>query len=106
MSNNRSVVAFCGVVAVAVFAFAQRVHGAPRVPTPLPSVVTDEQPAAKTETTVFAGGCFWGIQSVFQHTKGVISATSGYAGGSVKNPSYEEVSTGRTGHAESVKVVF
>jgi peptide-methionine (S)-S-oxide reductase len=60
----------------------------------------------KTETVVFAGGCFWGVQSVFQHVKGVISATSGYAGGTANNPDYEEVSSGRTGHAESVKVVF
>jgi peptide-methionine (S)-S-oxide reductase len=63
-------------------------------------------PPAKTETVVFAGGCFWGIQSVFQHTKGVVSATSGYAGGSVDRPDYEQVSSGRTGHAESVKVTF
>src|SRR5678810_1339652 len=68
---------------------------------------TPEVPApAKTETIVFAGGCFWGIQSVFQHTKGVVSATSGYAGGNVAKPSYEDVSSGQTGHAESVKVVF
>jgi peptide-methionine (S)-S-oxide reductase len=60
----------------------------------------------KTETVVFAGGCFWGVQSVFQHVKGVISATSGYAGGTVAKPDYEEVSSGQTGHAESVKVVF
>src|SRR5690348_4726101 len=66
------------------------------------------QPAAppKTETIVFAGGCFWGVQSVFQHTKGVVSATSGYAGGTVAKPSYDDVSSGQTGHAESVKVVF
>jgi peptide-methionine (S)-S-oxide reductase len=61
---------------------------------------------AKMETIVFAGGCFWGVQSVFQHTKGVVSATSGYAGGTVAKPSYEDVSSGQTGHAESVKVVF
>ena len=61
---------------------------------------------AKTETVVFGGGCFWGVQSVFQHTKGVVSATSGYAGGTVSKPSYEDVSSGQTGHAESVKVVF
>jgi peptide-methionine (S)-S-oxide reductase len=60
----------------------------------------------KTETVVFAGGCFWGIQSVFQHVKGVISATSGYAGGTKDHPDYEEVSSGATGHAESVRVVF
>ena len=62
--------------------------------------------AAKTDSVVFAGGCFWGIQAVFQHTKGVVSATSGYDGGSVDRPTYEQVSSGRTGHAESVKVVF
>jgi peptide-methionine (S)-S-oxide reductase len=62
--------------------------------------------APKTETVVFAGGCFWGIQSVFQHVKGVISATSGYAGGWKNKPDYEEVSSGATGHAESVRVVF
>jgi len=60
----------------------------------------------KTETVVFAGGCFWGIQSVFQHVKGVVSATSGYAGGWKDKPDYEEVSSGATGHAESVRVVF
>jgi peptide-methionine (S)-S-oxide reductase len=55
---------------------------------------------------VVAGGCFWGIQAVFQHVKGVVSATSGYSGGTVKNPGYEDVSSGQTGHAESVQVVY
>jgi peptide-methionine (S)-S-oxide reductase len=63
-------------------------------------------PLAKTDSVIFAGGCFWGIQAVFQHTRGVISATSGYAGGSVDRPDYDQVSSGRTGHAESVKIVF
>jgi len=58
------------------------------------------------QTIVFAGGCFWGIQSVFEHTKGVTSAVSGYAGGRANRPSYEDVSSGGTGHAESVKVTF
>ncbi len=58
------------------------------------------------QTAVFAGGCFWGIQAVFQHVKGVKSATSGYAGGTAKTADYETVSTGRTGHAESVRVIF
>jgi len=68
----------------------------------------DDALAAKNgrETIVVAGGCFWGVQAVFQHTKGVLSATSGYAGGSVKNPSYEHVSSGTTGHAESVQVAY
>lgn len=63
------------------------------------------RPAA-SETIIFAGGCFWGIQSVFEHTKGVTSAVSGYAGGWADSPSYEQVSSGSTGHAESVKVTF
>ena len=61
---------------------------------------------ASLDTIVVAGGCFWGVQGVFQHVKGVVSATSGYAGGSIPRPSYEVVSTGATGHAESVRVVY
>jgi peptide-methionine (S)-S-oxide reductase len=74
----------------------------------LPNPTVDETPASKSsqETLVLAGGCFWGVQAVFQHVKGVISATSGYSGGAANTAEYEIVSTGRTGHAESVKVVY
>ncbi len=58
------------------------------------------------QTAVFAGGCFWGVQGVFEHVKGVTRAVSGYAGGHVANPGYEQVSSGATGHAESVRVTF
>ena len=58
------------------------------------------------KTAVFAGGCFWGIEAVFEHVKGVTNAVSGYAGGSVNSPSYEDVSSGETGHAESVRVTY
>jgi peptide-methionine (S)-S-oxide reductase len=58
------------------------------------------------ETAIFAGGCFWGVQGVFSHVKGVVSATSGYAGGQASTAHYETVSGGDTGHAESVRVVF
>lgn len=58
------------------------------------------------KTAVFAGGCFWGVEAVFSHTKGVTSAVSGYAGGTVANPSYEQVSDGTTGHAEAVRVTY
>ena len=61
---------------------------------------------APLDTVVFGGGCFWGVQAVFQHVNGVVSATSGYAGGKVVKPGYEQVSTGTTGHAEVVRVVF
>jgi peptide-methionine (S)-S-oxide reductase len=72
----------------------------------LPAPAVDEAPGSAPETAVFAGGCFWGVQGVFQHVSGVISATSGYAGGKVADPSYEQVGSGSTGHAESVRVVF
>ena len=58
------------------------------------------------QTAVLAGGCFWGIQAVFEHVKGVISATSGYSGGAANTAQYEVVSTGRTGHAESVQIIY
>ena len=67
------------------------------------------QPAATrpaTEEATFAGGCFWGVESHFDHMPGVISATSGYSGGTVANPTYKQVCTGKTGHAESVKIVY
>ncbi len=73
---------------------------------PAPAVDEARATAAGKRTAVVAGGCFWGIQAVFQHVKGVVSATSGYAGGTMKNPGYEDVSTGRTGHAESVQIVY
>ena len=74
----------------------------------VPAPVVDQAKAAAPakQTAVVAGGCFWGIQAVFQHVKGVISATSGYSGGSVNHPDYEMVSSGRTGHAESVQIVY
>ena len=75
-------------------------------PVPAPANDAKLASAPSQETTVVAGGCFWGIQAVFQHVKGVISATSGYAGGSAKNAEYETVSTGETGHAESVQIVY
>jgi peptide-methionine (S)-S-oxide reductase len=58
------------------------------------------------ETAVFAGGCFWGVQAVFQHTKGVLNAVSGYAGGTRETADYDKVSSGRTAHAESVQVTY
>jgi peptide-methionine (S)-S-oxide reductase len=61
---------------------------------------------AALDTAVFAGGCFWGVEAVFEHLRGVTSAASGYAGGATPAPGYSEVSTGRTGHAESVLVIY
>jgi peptide-methionine (S)-S-oxide reductase len=80
---------------------------AAEAPRTLPAPVMDEPPgAASSETIVVAGGCFWGIQAVYQHLEGVTSAVSGYAGGDKKTAVYEKVGSGGTGHAESVQVTF
>jgi peptide-methionine (S)-S-oxide reductase len=73
---------------------------------PAPAVDTPRASIAAKQTAVVSGGCFWGVQAVFQHLKGVISVTSGYSGGSAKTADYETVSTGETGHAESVEIVY
>ena len=72
----------------------------------VPPPAMDAASGAKTETAVLAGGCFWGVQGVFQHVRGVQSAVSGYAGGASEDASYPAVSGGLTGHAESVKVTY
>lgn len=72
---------------------------------PAPAMEAPAESGA-TQTLVLAGGCFWGVQGVFQHVKGVQSAVSGYAGGAADTAQYETVSTGRTGHAESVEITY
>ena len=90
----------------AVCAFAPfAVQAEPAVVIPPPAVEAPA-PASGLETAVLAGGCFWGMQAVYQHVKGVTNAISGYAGGAKKDAEYETVSSGTTGHAESVQVTF
>jgi peptide-methionine (S)-S-oxide reductase len=72
----------------------------------IPAPAADITAADGLQTAVIAGGCFWGVQGVFQHTAGVVNAVSGYAGGSQTSATYEQVSTGSTGHAESVQIKF
>jgi peptide-methionine (S)-S-oxide reductase len=79
---------------------------APKPPIPPPSNDVPLAPHAAKETAVFAGGCFWGVQSVFQRVKGVIATTAGYSGGSAATATYSQVGSERTGHAESVEVVY
>jgi len=76
------------------------------VQVPAPTGMAVGASGASSETVVLAGGCFWGVQGVFQHTRGVLGAVSGYAGGKADNASYSMVSLGTTGHAESVQVRF
>lgn len=72
----------------------------------IPAPAMDAAPASGIQTAVIAGGCFWGVQGVFQHTAGVVNAVSGYAGGTKATADYQTVSSGRTGHAESVEIKF
>jgi peptide-methionine (S)-S-oxide reductase len=78
----------------------------PAAAVPAPAIDAPRAKDTGRQTAVLSGGCFWGIQAVFQHVKGVVSATSGYSGGSKNTAEYEIVSTGETGHAESVQVVY
>jgi peptide-methionine (S)-S-oxide reductase len=93
------------VISAVLSAFAPRLRASGDALT-VPAHALDGAARARPDTAVFAGGCFWGIEAVFDHVKGVQSAESGYAGGVVPSPSYDRVSTGTTGHAESVRVIF
>ncbi len=83
-----------------------RPPAAPSAAMPLPTLDAPLAPVAGRQTAVFAGGCFWGMQAVFEQLRGVNQAVSGYSGGFLKSPSYEAVSMGLTGHAESVQVTY
>ena len=93
-----------GALAMTAFVIAPALSAEDAVVIPAP--VSDIQASDGLQTVVVSGGCFWGVQGVFQHVKGVTSAVSGYAGGDKKTAEYETVSSGRTGHAESVQVTF
>jgi peptide-methionine (S)-S-oxide reductase len=94
---------FLAAIAVTVACTAGNAAG---FAVPGPAVDASKTAQSGEQTAVVAGGCFWGIQAVFQHVKGVKSATSGYSGGEAKTAQYEIVSTGETGHAESVKITY
>ncbi|HZE53495.1 MAG TPA: peptide-methionine (S)-S-oxide reductase MsrA [Bradyrhizobium sp.] len=93
-----------GALAITTFAVAPSRAGEEAVIIPPPAV--DAQAASGIQTAVVAGGCFWGVQGVFQHTAGVVNAVSGYAGGSKMTADYNMVSTGTTGHAEAVEIKY
>ncbi len=93
-------------IAIILFGGAAGCRAATKMPVPAP--VSDDalQKSPGKETAVFAGGCFWGTQSVFERVKGVVATTAGYAGGSAATATYDQVTTETTGHAESVRVVY
>lgn len=98
---------FVGAVLLAGLAACQPIAAAGEVGRlPAPTVDAADTATAHNEVAVFAGGCFWGIEAVFEHVKGVRQATAGYSGGAANTASYGQVSDGDTGHAESVQVQF
>lgn len=94
--------AIAAVAALTLPGMQQSVEAAVSIPPPTTNVTV----TAGNQTAVFAGGCFWGMEAVFQHVRGVRSVTSGYAGGTAETATYRQVGTGRTGHAEAVRIVY
>lgn len=112
-ANFRGTAARVGVAAAALALVAYALSGTGPISAgeearviPAPTVTETVAPGTTSETAIFAGGCFWGVQGVFQHVKGVKSAVSGYAGGNEASAHYRVVGLGSTGHAESVEVTF
>ena len=103
-------IAFTVIVALVAWtafrAVGARAPETPRFPFPAPADDAALATTSSKQTIVLAGGCFWGVQAVFEHLKGVVSVTSGYSGGYFKSPSYEAVSSAVTGHAESVSIIY
>ena len=93
-------------IAVGLTVYSGMHAAEPAVVVPVPAADLQASSTPAMQTAVFAGGCFWGVQGVFQHVTGVKSAVSGYAGGAANTANYERVGTGRTGHAEAVRIVY
>lgn len=106
MSGNKWLSAIGATLIVAAFGWVAAISGA-QAPTAVPSPAIDNpKEHGKLQTAVLAGGCFWGLQGVFEHVRGVRGVLAGYSGGSRLTAQYDDVGTGRTGHAESVQVTF
>ncbi len=106
--SSFSRLSFCAaaVGALAITAFAAAPSRASEDVVIIPPPAMDAQTSDGMQTAVIAGGCFWGVQGVFQHTAGVVNALSGYAGGNKSTADYSSVSTGSTGHAEAVQIKY
>ncbi len=102
------IVALCVVCIIALAAIGVYTKAKAASGEPVPAAVTDDTLAAKKgkQTAVFAGGCFWGTQSVFERVKGVVETTAGYSGGIASTATYDQVTTETTGHAESIKIEY
>jgi peptide-methionine (S)-S-oxide reductase len=94
------------LLALIAVPLTRNAHAAPSAPIPAATADLPLAPAPGSEKAVFAGGCFWGTQTVFERVRGVLKTTVGYAGGSAATATYDQVTTETTGHAESVEVVF
>ncbi|WP_051334177.1 peptide-methionine (S)-S-oxide reductase MsrA [Mesorhizobium sp. WSM3224] len=105
-SPFRGALAALGLAAVAAAVLWQSPARSAEDAVVIPPPAMDEKATSGSEKAIFAGGCFWGVQGVFQHVKGVSKAVSGYTGGSPENAVYEVVGSGRTGHAESVEITY
>ena len=103
-SRRAPVGVLAAFVLVALFTWLR--SSSDELPRPLPAPSSDNAPAAGLQTAVLAGGCFWGMQAVFEHLKGVRQVVAGYSGGKAATAHYLVVSTGATGHAESVQITF
>jgi peptide-methionine (S)-S-oxide reductase len=106
-TSIRTATALVALVGAVCAGIAFGANGGPAAPAKVPAPAYDTPPAAgATETAVLSGGCFWGLQGVFEHVRGVRQVLAGYSGGQKATAEYELVSTGTTGHAETVKIVF
>ena len=104
--NRRLTLLPAAIAACAITSLAPAARAAGQEVVVPVTIVSDVKGPGAMQTAVLAGGCFWGVESVFEHVKGVQKVVSGYAGGAAKDADYDVVSTGRTGHAESVQVTF
>jgi peptide-methionine (S)-S-oxide reductase len=107
MNIHSKILSISAVIAVSAGAFLTQGMAAEKaVKLPPPAYDTPAGSQSGTQSAVFAGGCFWGVQAVFQHTRGVLNAVSGYSGGKKETANYQTIGSGATGHAESVQITY
>src|SRR4051812_14892382 len=106
MADRRNTLLALGAGATLLAAWGWRAASAAESAIVLPPPAFDPPDSAAKAGAVVAGGCFWGVQAVYQHTKGVLNAVSGYAGGDPQRANYQSVSSGATGHAEAVDITY